>query len=150
MAKTGAEEKGLLYYFKAASIVLGVLITVTSIYAAAFKFVYGSRDQGIDIEHLEEYYSEFQETVLDSISVSNSQIRELKTDFIKSEKDKINELKLMNQKINAIIDAVPNNKELIRKIDEIHYFYQQWTEDEKKNALNNKGCNLPTETPSAQ
>ena len=134
MASAEAEEKGLLYYFKAASIILGVLITVTGIYAAAFKFVYGSRQQGVDVESLESYYAEFQEAVIDSISASNKDIRELKIDFEKSDKARIDELKLMNQKINAIIQAVPNNKELVRKIDEIHYFYQQWHEDEKKNS----------------
>lgn len=134
-----AGEKGLLYYFKAASIILGVLITVTGIYAAAFKFVYGDKGQVIDIKELQREYSEFHETMIDSISVSNSQMRSLQIEFAESEQEKINELKLMNQKINAIIDAVPNNRELIRKIDEIHYFYQQWNEDEKKNSLNRRG-----------
>lgn len=51
----------------------------------------------------------------------------------KNNKARIDEIKLINQKMNAIIQAVPNNKELIRKVDEIHYFYQQWNEDEKNN-----------------
>ena len=134
-----AGEKGLLYYFKAAGIILGVLITVTSIYAAAFKFVYGDRSQAVDITELQECYADFQQTIIDSISVSNSQIRDLKIDFAESEKEKINDLKLMNQKINAIIDAVPNNNDLVKKINDIHYFYQQWTEDEKKNSMMSLG-----------
>ncbi len=137
MAEAG--EKGLLYYFKAASIILGVLITVTGIYAAAFKYIYGDKGQVIDIKELQKDYAEFHETMIDSISVSNAQMRSLQLEFAESEQEKINELKLMNQKINAIIDAVPNNRELIRKIDEIHYFYQQWNEGEKKNLLNSRG-----------
>lgn len=134
MSESEMGGKGLLYYFKAASIILGVLITVTGMYAAAFKFIYGSKQHEINLESLESYYSEFKTMVIDSISASNESIRELRVEFEKSEKARIDELKLINQKINAIINTAPNNKELIKKIDEIHYFYQQWREDEKKNS----------------
>ena len=133
MEKTGKESKGLIYYFKAASIILGVFLTVTGIYAAAFKFVYGSNKQIVDFESFSSCYEEIQNAMIDSISSSNNEIRKLRTDLEKNNKARIDEIKLINQKMNAIIQAVPNNKELIKKVDEIHYFYQQWNEDEKNN-----------------
>lgn len=136
MVKTGGEAKDFLYYVKAAGIVLGVLITVTSIYAGAFKFIYDDKEQVNNIDDLQSFYVEFQETVIDSISASNEAIRELKTELKHSNKERANEYKLINQKMNAIIQAVPNNKELIRKIDDIHYFYQQWCEEEEEKKNN--------------
>lgn len=133
MVKTGGEAKDFLYYVKATSIVLGVLITVTSIYAGAFKFIYDDKEQINNIDDLQSFYVEFQKTVIDSISSSNESIRELRIELQESNKDRADEFKLINQKITAIIESVPNNKELIRKIDDIHYFYQEWHDAEKKN-----------------